>query len=70
LRQVSDPAARHGQQVAGVGGLDVLGHDEHGGRPRRPAQSERGAQAVVGHRGWHADVHHGQVRPLSGHGTG
>ena len=47
LEQVADPAAAVGEQLLGVGRLDVLGDDQHRRPGRLPAHLERGAQALV-----------------------
>ena len=68
LKQVPDPrrtaTGRRAEQVSRVPGLDVLGEHQHPGRGVVAADSDRGAQALVGVAGRHPHVHHGGVRAV------
>jgi hypothetical protein len=65
LEQVADAAPAIGQQLRGVGRLDVLGDHEYSGAGHLAAHLERRAQALVVKRRRQADVNHGEVGPSS-----
>jgi hypothetical protein len=67
LEQVADAGRAALQQLRAVGRLDVLREDQHAGAGELLPQGERGAQALVGVRGRHADVHDRDVRPVRRH---
>ena len=48
LQQVADGAGTVREQIAGVGHLDVLAEDQHGGGRQMRAGGDRRAQALVG----------------------
>jgi hypothetical protein len=66
LEQVADTLGALRQQLHRVGRLDVLRQHEHAGRGEALADLLGGAQALVGLRRRHADVHHGHVRLVHG----
>src|SRR5215467_4907607 len=64
LSRYPTPAAATGRRVEQVGrvpGLDVLGEHQHPGRGVVAADSNRGAQPLVGVARWHPHVHYGGV---------
>ena len=61
LEQVADAAPAVGQQLRGVGRLDVLGDHEYGSAGDLAAHLERGAQALVAEGGGQADVHDREI---------
>jgi hypothetical protein len=66
LEQVARARGAALEELPGVGRFQVLRQDEHAERGVARAQGQRGAQAVVGVGGGHADVDHddiGLVRP-------
>src|SRR3954451_2910186 len=65
LEQVADALGGLGQQVHRVGRLEVLGEDEDGGARVSRADLARGAQALVGVVGRHADVGDHDVRVIA-----
>ena len=68
LQQVPDAGRVVVQELARVAGLDPLGEHEYRRFRMRPADRERGAQALVGVRRRHPDVDDRHVRPVLGHG--
>ncbi len=68
LEQVADAGGAALQQLGRVPGLDVLGEHQHAGPGMPAAELEGGAQALVGVGRRHADVHHGDVGTVLGHG--
>ena len=64
LEQVADAAAPVGEQLGGVGPLDVLREHEHRQARDPPARLERGAHALVAERRRQADVDDADVRPV------
>ena len=67
LEQVADATAAVGQQLLGVGLLDVLGDDQHRGAGDPAAGLERRAQPLVAIAGRQADVDDGEVGLLRHH---
>jgi hypothetical protein len=63
LEQVPQSGAA-AEQVLGVGLLDVLRQDQHPGSGHPPTQLQGRAQALVGERRRHPDVHDGHVRTV------
>ena len=63
LEQVADAAAAVGQQLLGVGLLDILRDHEHRRSRNLPPDLERGAQALVAVAGRQADVDDREVGP-------
>ena len=64
LQEVADPAAPVGEELGGVGLLDVLRHDQDPRLGRAVAQRERGPHTLVAERRRQADVDDRDLRPL------
>ncbi|GII05350.1 hypothetical protein Pta02_73580 [Planobispora takensis] len=68
LEQIADSVRARREQLRGESRLDVLGEDQNAGSVRFPAQEEGRAQTLVGEGGRQADVDHGDIGPMLGHG--
>ena len=67
LEQVAHAAGAVGEQLVGVGHLDVLGQHEHRRPGHLPAGLDGRPQPLVGVRRRHPDVDHGDVRAVLAH---